>query len=293
MEALRPRIREIVDELLDELQDKPQPADLYRGFTLPLPIRVLCELLGVPAKDQEVFSRSAGVVMGDDQRDPDESRQLLDDLFSYLNGLIAEKRANPAEDLITTMVQARDVDGKLSEHELRLLCLAVLIAGYESTVAELNMFVLTLMRHPDEWDRLKKQPDLIPQATEELLRFAQLSPVGIGFPRVTTEEVELGGVTIPAGAMVLPGYVPANRDPGVCPMPNKLDVTREGKIQHFGFGAGAHRCIGAGLARVELQEALRGLLTRLPDMRMAVPDSEIPFISGRIVHTVEALPVRW
>ncbi|HUZ23245.1 MAG TPA: cytochrome P450 [Streptosporangiaceae bacterium] len=292
-EWMRPKIRTVVHELLDGLQAQPQPADLVRHFSLPLPIRVLCEVLGVPPEDHEVFRSSAEVVVGDEMRDPEQSRVFLKRLLDYFDDLIAKKRDRPADDLITVLVQARDVDGKLSEHELRLLCLVMLIAGYESTSAEINMFVLTLLRHPREWARLKAQPDLLPQAVEELLRFAQLTDVGTGFPRVTTEEVELSGVTIPAGAVVLPAFIPASRDPALFDEPDRLDLMRGDKIPHFGFGAGAHRCLGAGLARVELQEAMRGLLTRLPDLRLGVPESDLRLMEGRIVHTFEALPVSW
>jgi cytochrome P450 len=175
-----------------------------------------------------------------------------------------------------------------------MLCLGVLIAGYESTYCELNMFVLTLQRFPEQWARLTANPDLVPGAVEELLRFSQLSPFGIGNPRVTKEAVELSGVTIPAGAMVLPALIAANRDPGLCPVdPDRLDVTREPTTQHFGFGAGAHRCLGAALARTELQEALHGLLTRLPGLGVGVPEAELKFVGGRVVYTLESLPVTW
>ncbi len=294
-EALRPKIRALVEELLDDLQAQPQPADLVEHFSLPLPMRVLFELLGVPLEDQDFFRTNAGAVMGTSQTDPEESMVSLKRLLAYFEELVARKRANPGEDLITSLVQARDADGdRLSEHELKMLCLGVLIAGYESTYCELNMFVLTLHRHPGEWTKLKANPELLPGAVEELMRFAQLSPFGIGNPRVTREAVELSGVTIPAGAMVLPGLIPANRDPGLCPAhPDRLDISREETTQHFGFGAGAHRCLGAALARTELQEAMRGLMNRLPGLQLGVPESELKFVGGRVVYTLEALPVSW
>lgn len=293
-EALRPKIRALVDELLDDLLTQPQPADLLRSFSLPLPMRVLFELFGVPLEDQDVFRSTAGAVMGTAQHtDPEETLLSLKKLLDYFEKLIGQKRAEPADDLITALVQARDVEDRLSEHELKMLCLGVLIAGYESTYCQINMFVLTLLHHRAEWDRLRAQPDLLPDAVEELMRFAQLSPFGIGNPRVTLEDVELSGVTIPAGSMVLPALIAANRDPGLCPEPDRLDLTRGGTVQHFGFGAGAHRCLGAALARIELQEALRGLLTRLPDLRLAVPESDLRFVPGRVVYTLEELPVAW
>lgn len=292
-EALRPKIRELVNELLDDLLTQPQPADLIQHFSLPLPMRVLCQLLGVPAEDQEVFRGSAEAVMGDEQRDPEHSMVLLNRLLDYFGDLIAQRRRAPADDLISALVQARDVDDQLSEHELKMLCLGVMIAGYESTGSEINMFVLTLLHDPGEWSRLRANPELLPQAVEELLRFAQLTDVGVGLPRVTTEQVTLSGVTIPAGVAVLPALVPANRDPQVFAEPDRLDLTRGPKLAHYGFGAGAHHCLGASLARVELQEALRGLATKLPGLRLGVPESELPFMEGRVVRTLEALPVAW
>ncbi len=292
-EAMRPKVRALVNELIDGLMARPQPGDLAEDFSLQLPIRVLCELLGVPAEDQGFFRSSAEVVVGDELRDPDVSRVMLGRLLEYFEKLIARKREHPADDLISALVQAKDTGGKLSHHELRLLGLVTLIAGYESTAAEINMFVLSLFRYRQEWERLKAHQELLPQAVEELMRFCLLTDVGTGFPRVTTEDVELGGVTIPAGALVLPAFIPAGRDPALFRDPDRLDVTRDGKIAHFGFGAGAHRCLGSGLARVELQEALRGLMTRMPGLRLAVPDSDLRLMPGRIVHTFESLPVLW
>ena len=246
----------------------------------------------MPPEDQDLFRNSTDVVMSTEMRDPEESRASLDKLLDYLGDLIANKREHPTDDLISALIQARDVDDKLSEQELRLLCLAMLVAGYESTAAQIGLFVMTLLHYPEELERLKAQPDLVPKAVEELLRFVHLGEYGTGFPRVTTEEVVLSGVTIPAGAMVLPAMIPADRDPAVFADPDRLDVAREVN-PHFGFGYGPHRCLGAMLARVELQEALRGLLDRMPGLALAVPESELRFVPGRILRTLEELPVTW
>lgn len=291
-DGMRPRIRRLVYELLDRLLAQPQPADLIQNFALPLPMLVLCELLGVPPEDQDLFRSATDVVMGTELRSAEESRASLDKLLDYLNDLIAHKREHPADDLITALIQARDVDDRLSEQELRLLCLAMLIAGYESTAAQIGLFVLTLLHHPDEFARLKAQPTLVPSAVEELLRFVHLGEYGTGFPRVATEDVVLSGVTIPAGATVLPAMIPADRDPAVFADPDRLDLSREVN-PHFGFGHGPHRCLGAMLARVELQEALTGLLDRMPGLRLAVPEAELRFVPGRILRTLEELPVAW
>jgi len=188
------------------------------------------------------------------------------------------------------------------------MCLGLLIGGHETTANQINMFVLTLMRYPDELARLRAAfprrldlrsaqdptqiPDAVPRAVEELMRFSQLGDGGASLPRVTTEEVELGGVTIPKGAAVLPALGAANRDPAVFADPDRLDLTRTVN-PHLGFGGGVHHCLGAQLARMELQEALGGLLRRLPGLRVAVPDAELRFKPGMVVRSLEALPVTW
>ena len=155
------------------------------------------------------------------------------------------------------------------------------------------MFLLTLLHHLDEWKRLQDRPQLIPQAVEELLRFVQLGDSsGGGMPRVTIEDVELGGVRLPAGAVVLAANVAANRDPSLFPEPDRLDLERP-EVAHLSFGAGVHHCLGAPLARMELQEALRGLLRHMPGLRVAVPDEQLRFKPGMVVRSLEALPVTW
>jgi cytochrome P450 len=154
------------------------------------------------------------------------------------------------------------------------------------------MSLLTLLRHPDQLARVKADPATIPQAVEELMRFVQLGKGGASLPRVTTEDVGLGGVTVPAGSAVLPALSAANRDPAVFATPDRLDLARADN-PHLGFGAGVHHCLGAQLARMELREALRGLLRRMPDLRVAVPESQLRFKPDMVVRSLEALPVTW
>jgi cytochrome P450 len=193
---------------------------------------------------------------------------------------------------LTALIAARDEGDRLSETELVNLCFGLLIAGHETTANQINMFLLTLLHFPEEYERLVASPELVPQAVEELMRFVQLGEGGVGLPRVTTEAVELGGVTIPAGSVVLTSFAAANRDESVFADADRLDLKRE-VSQHLGFGAGAHHCLGAQLARMELQEALSGLLRRLPGLHIAVPDSQLTFKSGMIVRSLETLPVTW
>lgn len=292
VEDLRPRVVELVDELLTGLEKKERPADLVENFSLPLPVQVICELLGVPPGDRHTFHGWSDTVLSGWGADQQRVAVAFDSLSAYLAGLIAAKRAAPADDLMTALIAARDEQDRLSERELVTLCVSILIAGHETTANQINMFLLTLLRYPDEMARLRADPDGIPQAVEELMRFVQLGDEGGGMPRVTTEDVELGGVMIPAGSAVMASLAAANRDPLVFNQPDRVDVGR-GQIQHMGFGAGVHHCLGAQLARMELQESLRGLLGRFPDLRLAVPESELRFKTGMIVRSLEALPVTW
>jgi cytochrome P450 len=292
VEALRPRVVKLVDELIDKLLTLPQPADLVDNFSLELPVQVICELLGVPATDRPLFHKWSDAVLGDINSDPGRIQAAFGELAGYFGALIAQKRAQPADDLMTALIEARDDQDRLSEEELINLCLTLLIAGHETTANQINMFLLTLHEYPEQLERLRSHPEEIPQAVEELMRFAQLGTVGAGLPRVTTEEVELSGVRLPAGSAVIPVMAVANRDPSVTTDPDTLDVTRP-HTAHLAFGAGVHHCLGAQLARMELQEALRGLLGRLPQMRLATPVDELTFKDDMIVRSLHALPVRW
>jgi cytochrome P450 len=292
VEELRPRVAGTVDELIGAMRRMPRPVDLVENFSLPLPVQVICELLGVPASDRPTFHAWSDTLMGDANRDPAETRAAFEGLSYYFAGLIAAKRAGPRDDLMTALIAARDSDDRLSERELVTMCLGLLIGGHETTANQINMFVLTLLRHPDELARLRADPDAVPRAVEELMRFSQLGDGGATLPRVTTEDVELGGVTIPKGSAVLPALGAANRDPAVFADPDRLDLTRAAN-PHLGFGGGVHHCLGAQLARMELQEALRGLFGRLPGLRVAVSEAELRFKPGMVVRSLETLPVTW
>jgi len=188
-------------------------------------------------------------------------------LYGYFGRLIAIKRAQPADDLMSALIAARDDSDRLSEQELTVMCCALLIGGHENTAGQINLSLLLLLDHPGEVAKVRADPELIPGAVEELLRCSRLG--GLAPARVTREDVQIGGVTIPAGEQVIPLYSTANRDPSVFSDPDQFDVTRDA-ASHLSFGAGVHHCLGAQLARVELQEAFRGLIGRLPGLRLAV-----------------------
>jgi len=290
VEALRPRVASIVNELIDAMAGRPQPADLVGGFSLPLPAQVICEMLGVPAADLEQFHAWSDTIIGDWQRDSDEIMTALAALYGYFGTLIEIKRARPADDLMSALIAARDDADRLSEHELTVMCCTLLIGGHETTANHINLSLLLLFDHPGEVATLRADPGLIPAAVEELLRCTRLG--GLPPARVTTEDVQLGGVTIPAGEQVMPLYSTANRDPSAFTDPDRFDVTRDA-ASHLAFGAGVHHCLGAQLARVELQEAFRGLIGRLSGLRLAVPASDLEFKPGMAIHSLRELPVRW
>ncbi|MGD0245658.1 MAG: cytochrome P450 [Streptosporangiaceae bacterium] len=293
IQALRPRVARIVDDLIDTMLAGPRPGDLSRGFSLMVPASVICVLLGVPIADVSRFHEWSNAIFADWSRPRDEISQAYATMSRYMWQLIARKRKEPEDDLISVLVDARDAAGMLTDDELVQFCIGLLAAGHETTANSINMSFVALCQHPDELARLRADPGLILTAVEELLRYVIISGSGfVPLARITREEVHLGGVTIPAGETVLPSFNTANRDPAAFDDPDRLDVGRAPRT-HLGFGAGTHHCLGAQLARMELQEAFRGLLTRLPGLRMTVPMSELEFRPGQAIASMRELPVTW
>ena len=290
VEALRLRVTSIVNQLIDAMLDRPQPADLVASFSLPLPAQVICEMLGVPAADTEQFHAWSDTILGDWQRDTDEIMTALAELYGYFGALIEIRRAQPTDDLMSALIAARDDTDRLSEQELTVMCCTLLIGGHETTANQINLSLLLLFEHPGQMAALRADPGLVPGAVEELLRCSRLG--GLAPARVTREDVQIGGVTIPAGEQVIPLFATANRDPSVFTDPERFDVTRDA-ASHLSFGAGVHHCLGAQLARVELQEAFRGLIGRLPGLRLAVPASDLEFKPGMAINSLRELPVLW
>ncbi|MEU6660811.1 cytochrome P450 [Streptomyces sp. NPDC046821] len=293
VEKMRPRVTELVDELLDTLAAGQPPADLVAGFTTPLPLMTICELLGVPAEDRDRFhgwARQFAAVGGP----PEQIQDGIAKLGQYIGGLIAQKRAEPADDLLSELIAARDEGDRLTEEELVVFGYTLLGAGFDSSASQIANSVLALIEHhPDQWRWLRQNPDRVADATEELLRAVNLFGTDTtGFPRIATEDLELGGTTIRAGEMVLFGLTSANHDASVFPDPDRLDLGRTDN-RHLAFGHGIHRCLGAQLARMELQVALGALVRRFPDLRLAVPETELTWQLGDVNHTLLALPVTW
>ena len=293
IQALRPQVAKIVDNAIDAMLAGPRPADLAHSFSLMVSARVICLLLGVPVADIGKFSKWSNAMFGDWSRPPERIAEAQAAIGGYMAGLIEQKRKAPGDDLISVLTDARDTGGKLTEDELVRFCFVLLAGGYETTANMISLSFAALCQHPAELDRMRADPDLIPAAVEELLRYVDINGSGfVPFSRITREEVSLGGLTIPAGEAVLAWYQAANRDPAAFGDPDQLDLDRPPRA-HLGFGAGAHHCLGAQLARIELQEAFRGLLTRLPSLRMAIPMSDLEFREGQSITSIRELPVTW
>ncbi|SCL56960.1 Cytochrome P450 [Micromonospora citrea] len=291
VEALRPRTRKVADELVDGMLAAGPPADLVEHLATPLPIRVICDLLGVPVTDQDRFHTWSEAIVSTTSLSPEVAQQYIDNLFAYMGELIARRRHEPTDDLLGAMVRARDADDRLAEEEVVRLAAGLLAAGHETTVTQIPNFVYVLLTHPDEWDRLRAEPALVPGAVEELMRFVPLG-ASSAFARYALEDVELGGVLVRAGEPVIVSIPSANRDETVFAEPDRLDLTRQAN-PHLGFGHGVHHCIGAQLARMELQVVLETLIDRTPGLRLAVDEAELTWKSGLLVRGLVAMPVSW
>jgi cytochrome P450 len=292
VEFLRPDTTAIADELIDDMLAAGPPADLVEEFATPLPVRVICRLLGVPPTDQALFRIWSEAIVSTTSLPPERILEYRDNLHQYMAGLIAQRRVAPTDDLIGALVQARDEDNdRLTEEELVEMAAGLLAAGHETTVTQIPNFLYVLLTTPDQLALLRSRPDLVPAAVEELLRYVPLG-VASSFARYATEDLELGGVRIRAGEPVLGSLSSANRDGEVFPEPDRVDLARPHN-PHIGFGHGVHHCVGAQLARMELQVALGVLLRRLPGLALAVGEADLKWKSGLLVRGLRSLPVTW
>ncbi|MCP3759176.1 cytochrome P450 [Streptomyces sp. TBY4] len=290
VQEFEPRIQVIVDELLDAIEAKGGPVDLYAEFSWPLPGISICEFMGIPYEDRDRFVPFFDSVVSTTAKTPDEIRQAVMDLHAYFTELIEKRRADPRDDLFTALIRASDEGDRLSEKELIEMSFGLLVAGMETTASQLVNFLYLLFRNPDQLELLRAKPELVPNAIEELLRFVPL--LAVDQPAVAREDLTIGGVLIRAGETVVPSMNAANRDPEVFANPQSIDITREHN-PHLAFSHGAHHCVGAQLARLEMQAALRSLVARFPGLRQAVPDEELRWKAGVVLRGVEALPVEW
>ncbi|MEU5261474.1 cytochrome P450 [Amycolatopsis sp. NPDC021455] len=268
------------------------PADLSEALAVPLPGLMICELLGVPYGDRDRFRDWVGAWMSVTALTPEQRGEHLGRLAAYLADLAAQRRRNPTDDLLGALVVASDEGDRLTEDEVVQLTMVILAAGYESTASQIVNFTYALLTHPDQLDLLRYRPDLMPGAVEELTRWVPLLAVADVLPRYAVADVELSGGTVRAGEPVLLAKHAANRDRRRYPDPHRLDITRDARGQ-LGFGHGAHHCLGSPLARMDIQTALTALLSRFPDLRLAVPEAELVWKSGMAVRAPVALPLAW
>ncbi|GLY26272.1 cytochrome P450 [Micromonospora sp. NBRC 101691] len=292
VEQLRPGTRRVAGELVDGMVAAGAPADLVVHLATPLPIRVICDLLGVPVTDQDRFHTWSEAIVSTTALSPERAREYVDNLFGYMAGLVEQRRTTPTDDLIGAMVRMRDSDGdRLSEDELVRLAAGLLAAGHETTVNQIPNLVYVLLTNPEQWARLCAEPGLVPSAVEELMRFVPLGATA-AFPRYATEDVEVGGVLVRAGEPVVVSIHSANRDERVFTDADQIDLARPVN-PHVAFGHGVHHCVGAQLARMELQVVLETLVERTPGLRLAVPEPELTWKTGLLVRGLTSLPVSW
>ncbi|GII42009.1 cytochrome P450 family protein [Planotetraspora phitsanulokensis] len=282
---LRPRIERITDDLLDEMAAAGS-VDLVKSFAFPLPIAVICDLLGIPDADRDKFRAWSKPFVTDASEDV--IRTAHRELTAFFTGLIAAKRAAPGDDLLSELVHVSDEGDRLSQDEVVSMVFLLLVAGHETTVNLIANSVLTLLLHPDQLAALRADPSLLPGAVEEFLRFE--GPVNIATLRFTDEPVRVGDVEIPAGEFVMISLLAANRDGDRFPHPELPDVTRPSG-GHLAFGHGIHYCIGAPLARMEAEIALGRLLARFPSLELGAEPATLKWTLSTLIHGLDTLPV--
>ncbi|MFD5815909.1 cytochrome P450 [Streptomyces sp. NPDC127038] len=288
IERLREPVRRTADQLLDVVA-AAERADLITSYAAPLPITVICDLLGIRPADRLDFRSWTDTLVAPDPTRPHLAKEAVGSLLSFLTRLIADKRTAPTDDLLSALIAVRDEEDRLSEDELMSLAFLILFAGYENTVHLIGNAVLTLLRHPDQLAELRADPTRLGAAVEELARYD--GPVPLAIRRFPTEDVTIGGVTVPAGETVLLSLAGAHRDPHRFADPDRFDIDRDA-TGHLALGHGIHYCLGAPLARMETEIALSALLDRFPDLALDVPPGELRWRPSMRSRGLLALPVR-
>ncbi|MEM8504549.1 MAG: cytochrome P450 [Cyanobacteria bacterium P01_D01_bin.1] len=293
LEKMSARIEVLTNDLLDRAEAKSKlegAVDLKETYALPIPVTVIKEMMGVEDEDMPRFKDGLTAL-----KDGFSGWTMLRTVFwdmprlsKFVRELVERKRSNPQDDMLTKLIQAEAEGQKLNEDELVAMVFLMIIAGYETTVQLITNGVLALLQHPDQLEKLRAQPELMPSAVEEILRY--IGPVQSTKPGYALEDVTLHGVTIPKGATVMPFLGAANHDPAVFENPDVFDIERFPN-KHLGFGSGIHACLGAPLARMETKIALTNLLQRNPNLCLAVDSSELELQVRPGWHTYKKLPI--
>jgi cytochrome P450 len=289
--GLRPRIQEIADALLDGVADRGR-MELMDDYAFPLPITVIAELLGIPVEDQARFREWSNTFVTPPMTPElqELAAQHTDEFVAYLDDLFAQRRAEPADDLVSALVRAEDEGDRLTENELTSMVVLLIVAGHETTVSLITNAVYVLLTHREALDSLRADPELLPGAVEELLRFE--SPVERTITRWVAVDTELGGTAVCRGDLVIAVVGSANRDEARFPQAGRLELDRE-NVKHVAFGRGPHFCLGAPLARLETEVALGTLLERLPGLRLAIADEDLYWRPIPLFRSLASLPVAW
>jgi cytochrome P450 PksS len=288
VEQMRERVQTLADELLEGAARRHE-MDLINDYALPLPMTIITEILGVPTSDRHKFHEWSKAVVS--LSSPNPTVRVIPSVWMfirYLRRFFKVRRRDPQDDLASALIQAEEAGDKLSEDELLAMVFLLLIAGHETTVNLIGSGVLALLEHPDQMEKLRREPVLIKVAVEELLRYT--SPVFMSTERYAREDVTIHGVTIPRGEMTFGVIGSANRDENVFENPDRLDITREPN-KHLSFGQGIHFCLGAPLARMEAQIAISTLLKRMPDLRLNVSPDSLRWRPSMILRGLDRLPV--
>jgi cytochrome P450 PksS len=288
IELIRARVETLANELLESVRHRGE-MDLISDYALPLPMTIITEILGVPAEDHNKFHKWSKVIVSLNQFSL--NWRIIPAVFSfnrYLRGCFKRRRNDPKDDLISALIEAEEAGDRLSEDELLAMVFLLLIAGHETTVNLIGNGMLALLEHPDEMERLRRDPSLIKSAVEELLRYT--SPVFMSTERYAREDVIIHGLTISRGEMTFGLIGSANRDEAAFDSPERLDIAREPN-KHLSFGFGAHYCLGAPLARMEAQIAINTLLERMPRLRLKGPPETLGWRQSLLLRGLDALPV--
>ncbi len=286
VEAMRPRVEQITAGLLDAIADH-ETVDLIETFAYPLPLQVICELLGVPVEDRAEFREWTAIVAAGESRQH-EIPEAIERVLARIRSLLADLAEHPGDDLLSELLAVREEGDRLSEDELTSMVFMLLIAGHETTVHLIGNGVFLMLDDRDRWIRLCDDPELLPTAIEEFIRYE--SPVVNTTQRTATTAIELGGRSIPAGSRVVVRLADANRDEARFDDADELRLDRA-QNPHLGFGHGIHYCLGAPLARLQAQVAFTALMTRFPKLELAVPADQVAWRSD-FQRGVTRLPVR-